>query len=85
MTQRLLGPVLVGLLITSGCTYDGVRMNQRRDCAAMPQSQSQRCFSRTRMTKQEYDTERRKLERSRESEEAPASAELDPRYEKWIP
>ena len=85
MTLPLLRLTLVGLLLIAGCTYNGVRMGQRQDCSAMPQSQAQRCFSRTAMTKQEYDTERKKLERSKELEATTSEAALDPRYEKWVP
>jgi hypothetical protein len=85
MIHPSLLPALVALLLIAGCTYNGARMGQRQDCGAMPQSQAQRCFSRTEMTKQEYDAERRKLERSKEFEAAPADKEVDPRYEKWIP
>ncbi len=71
-------------LATAACSYDGIRMNERNRCSAMPQSESERCYSKTRMTKAEYDTERRKSAAARTSgseEEQPA----DPRYKEWIP
>lgn len=85
MSLPTLRLTFAALLFMAGCTYDGVRMAQRQDCSAMPQSQAQRCFSRTGMTKQEYDAERKKLERSKELEASPSEEPLDPRYEKWIP
>jgi hypothetical protein len=68
-----------------GCTYEGLRMQERRDCGAMPQSQAERCFARTSMTKQEYDTEREKLESAEGDARSEKKTEIDPRYEKWIP
>lgn len=73
----------VGLL--SGCTYEGLRMQERRDCMAMPQSLAERCFARTAMTKKEYDSERRKLESQDAGSTSKKTDEIDPRYEKWIP
>jgi hypothetical protein len=75
--------VTAGLL--SGCTYEGMRMQERRDCGAMPQSQADRCFARTAMTKEEYDVEREKVKRTTDRDSNRKSEDLDPRYEKWIP
>jgi hypothetical protein len=71
-------------LAIAACSYNGIRMNERQRCSAMPQSQSESCYSKTRMTKSEYDTERRKVAESRSpggEEEKP----VDPRYKEWIP
>lgn len=77
--------LIAGLGLPSACTYEGLRMRERQDCGAMPQSQAERCFARTRMTKVEYDTEREKLRQS-EDEDRPQKEEgVDPRYENWIP
>ncbi len=76
---------ITGLGLLSACTYEGLRMQERRECGAMPQSQAERCFARTRMTKVEYDTEREKLRRSEDEGRLQKEEEIDPRYEKWIP
>jgi hypothetical protein len=68
----------------SACTYEGIRMSERRKCAAMPQTQAERCYSRTRMTKAEYETARRKVKAANESDDGKKKP-VDPRYEQWIP
>jgi hypothetical protein len=79
---------VIGLIVGSGllcaCTYEGLRMQERSKCTVLPQSQAERCFARTRMTKEEYDTERAKLKRS-EAGGRSQKDEIDPRYEKWLP
>jgi hypothetical protein len=84
--MKTLGITMMGLLflVTIACTYDSIRMGERQRCGAMPQSQADRCYSRTSMTKEEYDTERRKAAASKtpgDGEKKP----VDPRYEEWIP
>lgn len=77
-----LSACLVVVSFLTGCSYDSIRMQERRRCAAMPQSQAQSCYSRTQDTKAEYDSKRRALKDSiKKSEEKP----VDERYEKWIP
>ncbi len=82
--MKTLRVTLIGFLFLApaACTYDGIRMNERQRCVAMPQSQSERCYGRTSMTKEEYDTERRKAAASKgDGEKKP----VDPRYEAWLP
>jgi hypothetical protein len=69
------------LLLAAGCTYESIRMHERSRCGAMPQSQSQQCYSRTQDTQAEYNAKRRKLKESGNSDKAAP----DPRYEQWIP
>jgi hypothetical protein len=71
-------------LTTAACSYESIRTNQRQKCSAMPQSQSESCYSRTRMTKEEYDTERKKSAASRSSGEQEKKP-VDPRYKDWLP
>ncbi len=71
-------------LAAAACSYNGIRMSERHRCSAMPQSQSESCYSKTRMTKSEYDTERRKLADSKSSGEEEERL-VDPRYKEWIP
>jgi hypothetical protein len=57
-------------------------MHERGRCGAMPQSQSQVCYSRTQDTKAEYDVKRQALKEStKKGEDKP----VDVRYDKWIP
>jgi hypothetical protein len=72
------------VLATAACTYDSVRMGERHNCSAMPQSQAERCYSRTSMTKAEYDAERRKLAEAKSSG-GEGKQPVDPRYEEWLP
>jgi hypothetical protein len=72
--------MLLGLL--TGCTYDSIRMHERSRCGAMPQSQSQACYSRTQDTKAEYDAKRQALKDSAKKDDGKPA---DERYEKWIP
>jgi hypothetical protein len=72
------------LLGTSACTYNGIRMGERQRCGAMPQSEAERCYSRTSMTKSEYDAERKKLAASN-SASGEVKKPVDPRYEEWLP
>ena len=83
MSIRITTLIIISVL--SGCTYEGIRMQERRNCAAMPQSQAERCYNRTRMTKGEYNSEREKLRRASEPTTTTKDEEPDPRYEKWIP
>jgi hypothetical protein len=85
MKAPLLSSFVVFAALLCGCTYEGIRMHERSRCAAMPQSQAERCYQRTRMSRGEYDAEREKLRRSMESDRPRRDEELDPRYEKWIP
>ena len=68
--------------LLAACTYDGIRMDERQRCGAMPQSESARCYARTQDTKAEYDAKRSKLKQSLESK---PDRPTDPRYEQWIP
>ena len=68
--------------VSSGCTYDSIRLHERQNCGAMVQSESQRCYARTQDTKAEYDAKRSKLKQSPNSTE---KKPVDPRYEQWIP
>jgi hypothetical protein len=72
------------LLVTAGCSYGSVRMYERAKCDAMPTSQSESCFDKTRMTKEEYDMERRKLAASKSSG-GEGEKPVDPRYQEWLP
>lgn len=84
MKQLRVPSIVFLLLATAGCSYGSVRMYERAKCSAMPQSQSESCYDKTRMTKEEYDTERRKLAASKSSggeDEKP----VDPRYREWLP
>jgi hypothetical protein len=71
--------LIVCSAISSACTYQGLRMHERSRCTAMPQSQAERCFARTRMTKEEYDTERAKLKRPEDGGRSQKEDEVDPR------
>jgi len=85
MKRSYITILALSVSLLSGCTYEGLRTQERRDCGAMPQSQAERCFARTSMTKQEYDTEREKLKNAEGGPRSEKKAEIDPRYEKWIP
>jgi hypothetical protein len=74
---------LLFLAITA-CSYDGIRMNERQRCSAVPQSQSERCYNKTRMTKSEYDAERRKATEPT-TPDGEKSKPVDSRYEDWVP
>ena len=82
--MRLLRTVIAvtGMQLLTACTYDGIRMDERQRCGAMPQSESARCYARTQDTKAEYDAKRSKLKQSLEGK---PDKPTDPRYEQWIP
>jgi hypothetical protein len=84
--MKTLRSTAMGLLFlaTAACSYNGIRMSERQKCGAMPQSQSERCYSRTSVTKEEYDTERRKVATSKSSGDGEKKP-VDPRYEQWVP
>lgn len=79
--MTLLGPLI---LAAAGCSYNGIRMHERQRCGAMPQSSAESCYSRTRMTKEDYDTERRKAAASKSSD-GQEKKSVDPRYAEWLP
>jgi hypothetical protein len=57
-------------------------MHERGRCGAMPQSESARCYGRTRDTQAEYEAKRKQLKDSgSKGEDKP----VDPRYQQWIP
>lgn len=85
MKGSFIALLCLGAGLSSGCTYEGLRMQERRDCGAMPQTQAERCFARTEMTEHEYELEREKIKNSGGERSSGDKVDLDPRYERWIP
>lgn len=86
MNASHLVAALLGLSLLAGCSFEGIRMGERRRCVAMPQSASERCLQRTAMTKAEYDARRVELKRSLEGKDrARREAAPESRYEQWVP
>jgi hypothetical protein len=71
----------VSLLLLSACTYDGLRLQERARCGAMPDSLARNCYARTQTTQAEYATQLRRLPRSADE----PAANPDPRYKEWLP
>lgn len=82
MNNRLTAGCLLLASLLAACTYDTIRMAERQQCAAMPDSQRGDCYQRTEMTKAQYDARRRELKRAQNADPAKPA---DPRYQDWLP